>query len=177
VEFDVLGSAEYAKTDVGVFSADRLTPELIAALRRWAGETDAPAVLVVNEIDETELRAVVKHRVVSVLPRHAATAAQLANSVLEAASVRTVIPPHRAGELLRHGHKFQRSQEDEASVLTARELDVLRLMAEGMGTAQIAQELRYSERSVKNIIYGITQRLKLRNRSHAVAYAIRAGVI
>jgi DNA-binding CsgD family transcriptional regulator len=63
------------------------------------------------------------------------------------------------------------------SGLTAREVDVLRLMAEGLDTAEIAGKLCYSERTVKNVIYGITHRLKLRNRSHAVAYALRSGMI
>jgi DNA-binding CsgD family transcriptional regulator len=61
--------------------------------------------------------------------------------------------------------------------LTPREIDVLRLMADGLDTAEIASQLCYSERTVKNVIYGVTNRLKLRNRSHAVAYALRAGEI
>ncbi len=54
---------------------------------------------------------------------------------------------------------------------------MLRLMADGMDTAEIAQKLCYSERTVKNVIYGVTSRLNLRNRPHAVAYAMRAGAI
>ena len=38
-------------------------------------------------------------------------------------------------------------------------------------------QLFYSERTVKNIIHDITSRLELRNRTHAVAYAIKAGLI
>jgi DNA-binding CsgD family transcriptional regulator len=37
--------------------------------------------------------------------------------------------------------------------------------------------LKYSERTVKNILYAVTNRLQLRNRPQAVAYAMRAGVI
>jgi DNA-binding CsgD family transcriptional regulator len=46
-----------------------------------------------------------------------------------------------------------------------------------MDTLEIAQELSFSERTVKNVIAGMTTRLNLRNRPHAVAYAMRAGVI
>ena len=42
---------------------------------------------------------------------------------------------------------------------------------------EIAGKLRYSHRTIKNVICGITRRLNLRNRPHAVAYALRAGVI
>jgi DNA-binding NarL/FixJ family response regulator len=64
-----------------------------------------------------------------------------------------------------------------ASGLEPREVSVLRLIAEGWGTEEIAKELAYSERTVKNVIFNLTTRLHLRNRAHAVAYALRAGVI
>lgn len=61
--------------------------------------------------------------------------------------------------------------------LSDREIDVLRLVADGHSTSEIAAQLCYSERSIKNVIQGITTRLNLRNRSHAVAYAMRQGLI
>ena len=64
-----------------------------------------------------------------------------------------------------------------ATSLNLREVEVLRLVSEGFETAEIAGQLCYSERTVKNVIYAITNRLNLRNRQHAVAYALRAGVI
>jgi DNA-binding NarL/FixJ family response regulator len=60
---------------------------------------------------------------------------------------------------------------------TERELRILRLVAQGLDTTEIAAELAYSERTVKNAIHAVTERYNLRNRSHAVAYAIRVGVI
>jgi DNA-binding NarL/FixJ family response regulator len=63
------------------------------------------------------------------------------------------------------------------SGLTDREVRVLRLMAEGLETVEIGQRLFYSERTVKNIVHDITSRLHLRNRTHAVAYALRQGFI
>jgi len=63
------------------------------------------------------------------------------------------------------------------SGLAARECDVLRLVAEGFGTEEIAAKLCYSERTVKNVLYGLMTRCGLNNRAHAVAYALRAGAI
>ena len=60
---------------------------------------------------------------------------------------------------------------------TTREVEVLRLLADGCDTSDIAVQLAYSERTIKNVIHDLTSRLQLRNRSHAVAYAMRAGVI
>jgi DNA-binding NarL/FixJ family response regulator len=61
--------------------------------------------------------------------------------------------------------------------LTQRELAVLRMVADGRSTHEIARALSYSERTIKNAIHDLVTRLQLRNRSHAVAYAVRAGLI
>ena len=61
--------------------------------------------------------------------------------------------------------------------LAEREIEVLRLVAEGLDTNEIAHRMCYSERTVKNVIHDVTTRLQLRNRSHAVAYAMRQGLI
>jgi DNA-binding NarL/FixJ family response regulator len=50
-------------------------------------------------------------------------------------------------------------------------------LSEGFDTAEIAEAMSYSERTSKNIIHEVTRRLQLRNRSHAVAYAMKAGII
>ncbi|WP_234341480.1 response regulator transcription factor [Streptomyces sp. NRRL S-1813] len=61
--------------------------------------------------------------------------------------------------------------------MAPREADVLRLIAEGLDTRQISEKLAYSERTVKNALHALMTRLHLRNRAHAVAYALREGDI
>jgi DNA-binding NarL/FixJ family response regulator len=61
--------------------------------------------------------------------------------------------------------------------LSSREREVLKLLADGLGTNEIASALAYSERTIKNVIHDVTTRLNLRNRSHAVAYAVKAGIV
>ncbi|MFI1487113.1 LuxR C-terminal-related transcriptional regulator [Streptomyces sp. NPDC020747] len=63
------------------------------------------------------------------------------------------------------------------SELSSREVDVLRLIAEGKQCDEIATELSYSERMVRYILYGAMKRMGTRNRAHAVSYAIRTGLI
>jgi len=64
-----------------------------------------------------------------------------------------------------------------AAGLDQRHLEVLRLLADGSDTADIAQALSYSERTIKYLVRGITTRLGARNRAHAVACALRTGLI
>jgi DNA-binding NarL/FixJ family response regulator len=61
--------------------------------------------------------------------------------------------------------------------LTERQVAVLRLMADGLGNASIARSLSCSEHTIKNVIYELMTRLDARNRAHAVAAAVRAGLI
>lgn len=61
--------------------------------------------------------------------------------------------------------------------LADREREVLRMLADGLSTLEIARRLNYSERTVKNIIHDMLDRLNLRNRPHAVAFALRHGLL
>lgn len=169
------------QADVRVVAADALSPELLSLLRRAAANGGVPVVLVIGRLEESELLAAVECRVVAVLPRAAATGDRLAHSIRAAAAGGGVLPPALIGELLKHVERLQREllapKAMNAAGLSPREVDVLRLMADGWDTAEIASQLSYSERTVKNVISGVTQRLNLRNRPHAVAYALRAGMI
>jgi DNA-binding NarL/FixJ family response regulator len=64
-----------------------------------------------------------------------------------------------------------------ATELSGRDVKVLRLLAEGQSTAEIAVDLAYSESTIKNVIHDMVGQLGARNRAHAVALAIRGGVI
>lgn len=60
--------------------------------------------------------------------------------------------------------------------LTARELDVLRLVAEGCSTREIARELWVTEETVKTHVRNVLHRLEARTRAQAVAIAFRDGL-
>jgi DNA-binding NarL/FixJ family response regulator len=117
-----------------------------------------------------------------VLRRRDATVEQLAAAVRGAARGDGMMPPDLLGKLMQQVTVARPDDAAGASArtfggLTQRELRVLRLLADGYTTSEIAAELAYSERTIKNAIQAMTARLQLRNRSHAVAYAVRQGLI
>jgi DNA-binding NarL/FixJ family response regulator len=61
--------------------------------------------------------------------------------------------------------------------LTPRELEVLKLIAEGLSNKEIAEELTISEKTVKNHINNIFSKLHVNDRSQAILYAIRKGLV
>jgi DNA-binding CsgD family transcriptional regulator len=61
--------------------------------------------------------------------------------------------------------------------LTARELEVLRLVAQGMSDAEIAERLVVSQHTVHRHVANVRTKLRLPSRAAAVAYAARAGLI
>jgi DNA-binding NarL/FixJ family response regulator len=61
--------------------------------------------------------------------------------------------------------------------LDNREREVLRLLAEGEDTREVAARLCYSERTVKNIVHDLLMKMHCNNRAHAVAVATRQGLI
>ncbi|HET6708767.1 helix-turn-helix transcriptional regulator [Amycolatopsis sp.] len=165
-ELLVLPRARRGEAAVLVFAVGEVDREAVAALRAAAAESPAAIVLVAGHVDPAHVGLLADCHVSAVLPRTALD--RLTANVLAAARGRT--SPLRAQvEAL--------AAEHDGAALTPREVDVLRLMAEGWDTAEIAGKLCYSERTVKNVIYAMTNRLNLRNRPHAVAYAVRAGVI
>jgi len=85
------------------------------------------------------------------------------------------IPMDQRVAIYRRGITLVCAGDLYAGLLTS--MHLTRLVAEGLDTAEIAHKLCYSERTVKNALHDVTSRLQLRNRSHAVAYALKQGLI
>jgi DNA-binding NarL/FixJ family response regulator len=141
--------------------------------KEWQCSVDVPKVLVADSLDNTDVAAGLSaFGVVVVLPRPKVSGDRLVSSVLIAATKAPV-----TGDALYRDFLQATTGDMAVGGLTAWEIDVLRLLAEGWDAARIASELGCSTRTVINVIYRLTTRLGLRNRSHAVAYAIRNGAI
>ena len=70
-----------------------------------------------------------------------------------------------------------RAENKPPETLTPRETDVLKLIANGLSNSQIASELVISENTVKGHVSNILSKLQLENRTQAVLYALREGLV
>jgi DNA-binding NarL/FixJ family response regulator len=173
-ELVVVEPGDLTEQDILVVHIDRMTPEAVAELRGEGAQARVPKVLLTGELRDNSILTAVECGVVAVLSRARTSGEDLVEAVLSVVPGRSRLP----ADLLDGVRQPEREVPGAVSAgLTAREVDVLRLMAEGCDTAEIANKLCYSERTVKNTVYNLTNRLNLRNRPHAVAYAMRAGVI
>ena len=83
-----------------------------------------------------------------------------------------------AGRFLALHRPGRPSCEPEASVgLSDRELEVLRLLAEGVGTHAIASRLHLSHHTVRNHVRRITAKLQVSSRGQAVSEGHRLGLL
>ncbi len=138
-------------------------------------------VLVVSDVDDAGLMAAVEIGACGVLRRRETTPERLDAAVMSAVQGDGTLAPDLLGRLMVQMSRLQRDvlapQGIGPSGVSDRELEVLRLLADGLDTAEIARRLAYSERTIKNVIHNLTSRLNLKNRLHAVAYAMKAGLI
>jgi DNA-binding NarL/FixJ family response regulator len=171
-------ASEADVTVVAVDTVDASTLDLLGAL---SDSCDARFVMVVGRQWHADVTAAVDRGVRAVLWRASFTDAGFARAVLTVADGGGSFPPTLQGTLMEQVQWTQREvlapRGLSASGVSPREVDVLRLIAQGQELSEIAEKLSYSERTVKYVLYGLMKRLQLRNRAHAVSYAIRSGLI
>ncbi|GAA1982158.1 response regulator transcription factor [Amycolatopsis minnesotensis] len=181
----VLVDADSARAEVIVAVADSIDDSVFAFLRevRAASELESPprCVIVTEHFRSDVLMAALECGMAALLQRSATGAAELVRTVLAVSQGVAYLPPRLQGSLLK---QLSRMQQDvlepnglTLSGLSAREREVLRMVADGHGTEEIATALAYSESTVKNVLHGMMSRCGLNNRAHAVAFALRAGAI
>ncbi|SFY38635.1 response regulator transcription factor [Streptomyces atratus] len=160
---------------------DTVDEAVLTMLRHIQRTSASRTVLVTTDIDEQKLVSAAECGVAGVVRRSESTPEHLVQVIGTVARGEGHLPSDLLGRLLEEVGRLQGQVLGPRGLhftgLAAREVDVLRLVAEGYDTADIATKLAYSERTIKNVLHSVMTRLQLRNRSHAVAYAMRQGLI
>ena len=170
-----------AASTVAVVATDRLDERTTRLLRSLHGRGFTRQVLVAGELGESDTMAAVEAGVCAVARRADSTPEVLVRLVTAAAAGEGALPPDLLGRLLHQVSRLQRHVLEPRGLqlagVSTRESTVLRMVADGLSTKEIAGQLSYSERTVKSILHDVTNRFQLRNRAHAVAYALKEGLI
>lgn len=180
-DLEILSPGSTPSPDVLVLVADSVDEDTVRAVRDTRGDGDTRVVLVVSNVDGASVLSAVEAGVSAIVRRAEATADRLVCAIRAAATGEGDLPPDLLGRLLQQVGDPQRRLTSSHGMtfggLTQRELTVLRMIADGYSTSEIARHMSYSERTIKNSIHDLVSRFQLRNRSHAVAFAVRQGLI
>ena len=185
--FDVLGEAGdgseavalVARTSPDVVVMDLNMPQMsgIEATRRVVEAGDNPAVLVLTvSVEQEDVLDALAAGAVGYLLKDA-PAEEIARAVEAAAVGDAVLAPRVARRLVqRERARHDRDHAAPAADLSERELEILRLLAEGLSNEQIAARLYLSPRTVKNQISALLVKLGVENRVQAAVLAVRSGL-
>ncbi len=104
---------------------------------------------------------------------------EVAQAIRVVAEGQSLISPSMAVKLLDEFKQMTRSERQQVPTprLTDRELEVLKLVAQGLNNREIAKRLFISENTVKNHVRNILEKLQLHSRMEAVMYAVREKLL
>lgn len=180
-EVEVVGETDVDSARVAVVVCDDVDEDAVRVVRALNRNGSLRVVLIAASLDDIGVLNGVEAGASGFLRRADAVPEKLVSVIMSTTAGDGCVPPDLLGRLLDYVNNLQASVLSPRGLsltgLSDRELDVLRLVAEGLETSEIAERLCYSERTVKGVVHEITSRLRLKNRAHAVAYAVRHGLI
>ena len=190
-DLEIVGEA--SSGEEGVRLVERLAPDVVVmdlnmpgisgvdATRELAATAPGSRVLVLTiSADQDDVMEAMMAGAAGYLLKDSSVE-ELATGVRAAAAGESSLSPRIATKLL---ERLRDEDGDRQAVapdvqpgLSEREIEVLKLLAEGKGNAEIASELFISPKTVKNHIASILMKLQMENRIQAAVYAVRSGII
>jgi DNA-binding NarL/FixJ family response regulator len=186
--FDVVGEAGDGAE--AVMLAARLLPDVILmdvtmpemdgveacrAVRQHCPRTHV--VMLTMHADQEVLAAAIRAGASGYLVKDCSTD-EIAAAVRMAAGGETALSPQLAASMLTEVRRWDLpNSREEDRVVTKREEEVLQLIADGCSTPEVAERLYISQKTVKNHLASIYQKLDARDRTQAVLAAVRMGIV
>jgi NarL family two-component system response regulator LiaR len=186
-DIDVVGEAEDGARAVA--AVERLVPDVVLmdlvmpqmdgleALRELRAVSPTTRVVVLTSYAQDEkVLAAIRAGAAGYLLKDVRPP-ELLEAIRRAADGEAWLHPTAAARLMRELAERGAAEEADAARLTPRELEVLRLLAQGRSNKAIAQELVVSEKTVKTHVSNILAKLHLADRTQAALYAVRQRLV
>ena len=186
--FDIVGEAENGEEAIRlandlhpeVVLMDVSMPELdgVEATRAIRQQPDAPQVIMLTmHADKEVLADAIRAGASGYLVKDCSTE-EVAEAVRMAVQGDTALSPQLAATMLDEVRRLDvPDSPEEDRVITKREEEVLQLIADGCSTPEVADQLYISQKTVKNHLASIYQKLYARDRTQAVLQAVRMGIV
>jgi DNA-binding NarL/FixJ family response regulator len=195
-DIELVGPADVRRARVALVIAEAADDSVVRVVNAIQRDGIAKVVLVAGRFDESGVIGAVVAGVTSFLRRADATTAKLVDAISQADRAGCLLPEGllkkaaatkqcftmHAPDLPVPSPLADAGSEGGVSTLTSlrlstREAEVLKLVADGYDTTDIAEQLAYSESTIKGVLAKIMARLEARNRCHAIAIVVREGLI
>lgn len=189
--FSVVAEAEDGKSAVNltlehrpdVVVMDIGLPDLdgLEAIRRIVRARPQARVMVLTAHDDDNMRKAARDAGAMAYVVKSASTKEISDAVRALARGETMLgkpekPTRYSNRVAQLDTYFQSNQPDDP-ILTKREQEVLQLFANGKSTVEVARALTISQKTVKNHLTSIYQKLNVRDRTEAVLLAVRMGII
>lgn len=181
---EVVGEA--GEGEAAVAEAERLRPDVVLldlvmpggggldAITRIRAGGAGPAVLVLTSFaGDDQVLPAVRAGASGYLLKDA-TGLQLETAIRTVAEGGVLLDPQVAGTVM--GEVGRRSEDPDLALLTAREREVLGLLAQGLSNRELATRLFVSEKTIKTHVSSILSKLHLADRTQAALFAVRHGL-
>jgi DNA-binding NarL/FixJ family response regulator len=191
VEDDIEVVGEAGDGVAGTELAESAAPDVILMDVRMPKRSGIEACLAIKEVaptariimltvsdEEADLYDAVKNGASGYLLKDSSID-EVAQAIRVVADGQSLISPSMAIKLLDEFKQMSRSDRQQVPTprLTDRELEVLKLVAQGLNNREIAKRLFISENTVKNHVRNILEKLQLHSRMEAVMYAVREKLL
>jgi two-component system, NarL family, response regulator YdfI len=174
---DDLTRVEDLQPEVVLLDLDSPSDESWLAAIQSGGALVNSSLMILTEDPESLAVDVLGSGLRAILPRYA-TPEEIIAAIQAAATGLVALHPDIFDSMLSRIRPGQQSELDPSGqILTPREIEVLRMIADGLGNKEIASKLSISDHTVKFHISSIFAKLSASNRAEAVTLGIRHGLI